>query len=434
MKNKHLSFEERLVIEEGLNKGTSVNAIAKKLDRPASSVSREIQRNRHISSNELKDYIPCAELAGGCERHNVCGDTECMKDCANCLNGCGRNCKGYRPQECKLLKKSPFVCNGCSKCENNGRIRCRKYRYSAKSAQLSYEMTLKQSRDGITLSPEEMEALDNLVSPLLLQGQSVSVIYNNHQEDMPCAISTLYDYIDKGYLTARNVDLARKVRYKKRYSHGKKTKDFQKFVIGRKYTDFEDYIRENPDLNIWEMDTVIGTQGGKSLLTLLFRKSSIMLAILLNEHTQEAVINALNDICDAIGIEQFQKLFQVILTDRGTEFSNPYGIECDRNGEIKTKVFYCDPYCSWQKGRVEKNHEFIRMVLPKGKSFDEFTQTDIDLMMDHINSYPREQHNGKTPYEISELFLGNDFLQAVGCHLIPPDEVTLRPALLRRAR
>ena len=181
------------------------------------------------------------------------------------------------------------------------------------------------------------------------------------------------------------------------------------------------------------MDTVIGTPGGKSLLTLLFRKSLIMFAILLNEHTQAAVIDALNDICEAIGIAQFQKIFEIIVTDRGVEFGNPEALECDRNGEIKTRVFYCDPYCSWQKGRIEKNHEFIRMVLPKGTSFDNLTQDDIDLMMDHINSYPRKQNNGITPYALSELFLGKDFLQATGCHLIPPDEVILRPALLKRA-
>ena len=434
MKNKHLSFEERLVIEEGLNKGNSVNSIAKKLDRPASSVSREIKRNRHVSSNELKSRIPCVHInSGDCGMRNACGDMKCYRPCTMCLDGCDMNCSRYIPMECSRLQKSPFVCNGCDQCDSKTMSRCRRYKYSAKTAQLSYEATLTQSRDGISLPPAEMEALDNLVSPLLLQGQSVSVIYLNHKEEIPCSISTLYDYVDKGYLTAKNIDLARKVRYKKRYCHGKKRKDFQKFVIGRKYIDFEEYIRDNPDLNIWEMDTVIGTPGGKSLLTLLFRKSLIMFAILLNEHTQAAVIDALNDICEAIGIAQFQKIFEIIVTDRGVEFGNPEALECDRNGEIKTRVFYCDPYCSWQKGRIEKNHEFIRMVLPKGTSFDNLTQDDIDLMMDHINSYPRKQNNGITPYALSELFLGKDFLQATGCHLIPPDEVILRPALLKRA-
>lgn len=432
MKNKHLEFEERIVIEEGLNKGMSVNAIAIKLGRPASSIAREIKRNRHVSSNELKDYIPCVSAGNGCEMRNVCGDMECSRECGYCLNGCNKNCPKYRPKECDRLSRSPFVCNGCGHCDNNGRIRCRKYRYSAKSAQLTYEMVLTHSREGVSLTPAEMKALDDLVSPLLLQGQSVSVIYQNHKDEIPCAISTLYDYIDKEYLTAKNIHLARKVRYKKRYGHGKKPKSYQKFTADRKYSDFVEYIEDDPDMNIWEMDTVIGHPGGKSLLTLLFRKTQFMIAVLLEEHTQEAVISALNDICRAIGIEQFQKLFEVILTDRGVEFSNPYALECDENGEIKTKVFYCDAYCSHQKGRIEKNHEFIRMVLPKGTSLDTLTQADVHLMMEHINSYPRKSLNGNTPYTLSELLLGKDFLESLEYRLIQTDDVILKPYLLKK--
>ncbi len=159
-----------------------------------------------------------------------------------------------------------------------------------------------------------------------------------------------------------------------------------------------------------------------------------MIAILLDTHTKDAVIDALNDICRTIGIELFQKLFNVIITDRGIEFGNPYAIECDENGEIKTRLFYCDPYCSWQKGMVEKNHEFIRMVLPKGKSFNNLSQMDIHLMMNHINNYPRQSLNGATPYELSKLLLGKDFLQGLGYHKIPADSVILKPMLLQKPK
>ena len=141
---------------------------------------------------------------------------------------------------------------------------------------------------------------------------------------------------------------------------------------------------------------------------------------------------ALNRLCEDLGIELFQRLFEVILTDRGLEFGNPYALECDENGEIKTRIFYCDPYCSWQKGMVEKNHEFIRQVLPKGKSFDDLSQKDIHLMMNHINNYPRASLNNCTPFALAEMLVDKKLLEALHYHKIMPDNVILKPSLLKK--
>ncbi len=437
MNRKHFSFEERIIIEECVNKRISVHQIALRLGRPDSSVVREIKRNRTIVYDPPRDW--CDGILGDktcfkrfsddeCERSD---DEPCKRDCCrNCSIMCNKEkCPDYRQFLCDRLKKSPYVCNGC---DDHCHHTSPKYKYYARKAELLYREKLHDARAGVSLSSTEMELLDNLVSPLLLQGQSIRAIYMTHRDEIPCSESTLYEYVDRCYLTARNIDMPRKVRFKPRYNHGPRPKSFQGFVAGRTYSDFSKYLEDNPDANIWEMDTVIGTPGGKCLLTLLFRKSHLMLAYLLDNHTQEAVITALNRLCDAVGIETFQRLFQVIITDRGLEFGNPYAMECDINGEIKTRVFYCDPYCSWQKGMIEKNHEFIRMVLPKGKSFDSLSQTDIHLMMNHINNYPRESLNGATPFELSKLLLGKEFLEAIQYHKVHPDDVILRPRLLRK--
>ena len=429
MKNKHLTFEERIFIEENLDKGISVNAIAKQLNRPSSTIVREIKRNAYQlpSSN-----IPCAKM-NSCDVYFLCGDKfHCRKTCCNCLEGCKPSvCPEYVPRTCDRLKKSPFVCNGCSNCYNTARFL--RFKYRAKHAQLKYLDTLKDSRSGMAITPEQLEAIDDLVSPLLRQGQSIRAIYMTHKDEIPCSEGTLYNYIDHCYLTARNIDLPRKVRFKKRYSHGNDKRSLQEFVVNRTYQDFKDYIEQNPDLNIWEMDTVIGTEfDRKCLLTLLYRKTNLMLIILLPEHTQECVINALNSICNTLGINVFQKLFQVILTDRGIEFGNPYAIECDEYGEIKTRVFYCDSYCSWQKGSIERNHEFIREILPKGKSFNNLSQSAANLIMSHINSYPREGLNNCSPYELSKVLLGKEFLEKMNICRIHPDDVILKPYLLYR--
>ncbi len=446
MNHKHLSFEERIIIEELLNKGISIHQIAKKLHRQDSTVVREVKRHRYISDE------PRGTWCEGLQRNPSQACTKRFKNeecvyqietgkhcyrsyCRDCDEMCNpEHCDDFRPYLCNNLKKSPFVCNGCKKhaCTEHGSP---KYKYHARRAQVCSEDTLRESRRGIALSQEEMQSLDNLVSPLLLNGQSIRSVYITHKDELPCSESSLYNYIDQCYLTARNIDMPRKVRFKTRYSHGPRSAVERECLLKRTYIDFQKYMEANPDATVWEMDTVVGTIGSrKCILTLLCRKTTFMIAILLPEHTQEAVIRALNWICDKLSIEVFQQLFSVILTDRGTEFSNPYALECDENGEIKTHVFYCDPYCSWQKGMVERNHEFIRMIIPKGSNFDRLTHKDIHLMANHINNYPRKSLNNVSPYALSKLLLGNQFLVPLEYYEIRPDDVILKRKLLKKPR
>ena len=68
----------------------------------------------------------------------------------------------------------------------------------------------------------------------------------------------------------------------------------------------------------------------------------------------------------------------------------------------RTNIFYCDPMASWQKPHIEKNHEYIRYVLPKGKIMDGYTQEDMTLLMNHINSTKRKGLKWKSPMELVE--------------------------------
>ncbi len=428
--NKHLSFDERIKIEEGLSKGYSLNRIARSLNRPSSTITREVYRNR-VPFHPKNDYVICVN-EHSCKVHDLCGKLKCRHSCSGCLSACHTDkCPEYVKFRCNRVLKSPFVCNGC---EHHLKYSCysEKFRYYAKNAQIKSDELLRSSREGISLSESEMKKMDELVSPLLIQGQSIDAIFTNHQSEIPCSRTTLYNYVNDCYLTARNIDMPRKVRFKVRYSHGKRPESFQTFVADRTYNDYKNYMLNNPDYSVWQMDTVIGSEGGKCLLTLLHEKSLFMLAYLLDKHNQECVINALNDLCETVGIKLFQQLFNVLLPDRGPEFGNPYAMECDRYGEIKTAVFYCDPYCSWQKGKLERNHEFIRYILPKGKSFDSLSQKDIHLMLIHINNYPRKSLNNSTPYELSKLLLGEEFIKKLHFHKLDPDRIILKPSLLQR--
>ena len=97
----------------------------------------------------------------------------------------------------------------------------------------------------------------------------------------------------------------------------------------------------------------------------------------------------------------FHLLLHTILTDRGSEFGDPDSLETNIYGEKCSSVFYCDPMRSGQKGGVENAHTLLRMVLPKGTSFEFLTQWDVNLIVNHINSMPRESLGGRTPYEVA---------------------------------
>jgi len=171
---------------------------------------------------------------------------------------------------------------------------------------------------------------------------------------------------------------------------------------------------------------------GKVLLTLMFKSCDFMLAFLRERNTSQTVIYHFNWMYDLLGAERFKALFPVILTDNGSEFSNPNALELNENGERRTYIFYCDPHSSWQKPNVELNHEFIRKILPKGVSMNELSQKEVDLMMSHINSYSREKLGGKSPIELFDFLYGEGLAEKLGQTKIPPNDIILKPSLLKK--
>ena len=268
-----------------------------------------------------------------------------------------------------------------------------------------------------------------------MKGQPISHIFAVHSDEIPVCRRTLYNYLDQKVFQARNIDLPRRVRYKKRKkSTVSSTKGIkQVYRNKRTYVDFERFMESHPEMEVVEMDTVKGSrESGKCLLTLLFRSSSFMIIILLPRCTQECVINAINDLTDTLGLRLFQKYFPVILTDNGSEFKNPWAIENTPSGRRRTYVFYCDPYVSNQKARLEKNHEYIRYIIPKGKSMYRYTQEDINLMASHINSTARDSLNGATPFDMANLLLDKRIPILTGQYKVSPDSVMLKPALIEK--
>lgn len=403
MTNKycHLSYEDRKNIEDNLNDNCSLSEISKNINKSYSTVLREIDRNKIY-------FKP---------------------------NNWNTNRKYENPDynfHCEKLDKSPHVCNGCK-----SRSGCRKERYTyyARKADDSYREIKSGARKGINLTPEEVFKINEVLTPLIKKGQTINHLYINHPDILDFSKPSFYNYVNTGVFEFKPMDFPRIVKYKKRKnSNTRRSRKEREILKERKFSDFILYLSNNPDTNVVEMDTVEGLKDESDcFLTLLWRKTKFMLIFKLQSQTTEQVTKVFEYLQQTLYENDYKNLFQVILTDNGHEFFDVLNIECfHKTGEQYSRLFYCDPHASCQKGMIEKNHEFIRYVLPKGTSFKNINQNDCDILKNHINSLCRDSLNGKSPYEAMTFMCNEQTLTMLNCYYIEPDEVCLKNNLLKK--
>lgn len=425
---KHLTLEDRKYIERSLNNGISFKDIARYLCKDPTTISKEVRLHR------LDDWYhkgPFYNKKNFCEKRYHCNKTNacdkiiiCGVRCATCPT-CNQTCPDFVRERCTRLNKAPYVCNGCPKVI----LRCtiaHKYHYDAIFADRKYREKLSFSRAGINMSKQELREKDSIITPLIYQGQSPYQILTNHPE-LDMSVRTLYTYLDSGILTARNVDLKRKVKFKPRKVHKTQIKDRSVF-LGRTYADFQSLDVDH----FTEMDTVHSSRESKRvILTFFLTREKLFLAFIMNRCTKGAVKLIFNKLEHQMGTYDFLTIFSTILTDRGSEFGDPEALETGMDGIHRSDIYYCDPMRSGQKGGIEQAHTMLRMVLPKGTSFEFLTQWDLRVIVDHINSTPREILGGRTPYDVALENYGPNILKALQLRPVEPDEVNLTPKLIR---
>lgn len=416
--NKHLSFNDRLTIEKNLSLSKSFKYIAKLLNKDCTTISKEI-----------KNHYKVMNTGSIGRRFNNC---LYRRTCPNRGKNCNiSSCINFTEERCSLLNKSPYVCNGCK-----NKIHCTltKHFYDAEFAFKEYKHVLSESRQGLLIDQSEIDHLNSILVPLIKnQGQSIHQALVNNKNKIMFSDKTIYKVIDLGLLEVRNIDLPRKVRFRTRRKQTTVYKIDKKCLVGRTYEDFISYMENNSDTPIVQMDTVEGIKGGKVLLTIHFVNCSFMLAFIREHNDAQSVIDIFNYLQKTLGIDKFKELFILILTDNGSEFSNPIEIEFDLNtGEKRTQIFYCHPSSPYEKGSCEVNHELLRRILPKGTSFDDFTQEDVNLIMSHINSYKRKKLNNESPHSIFSKLYGENTIIKLGIQEIEPNKVNLSPRLLKK--
>jgi len=393
---KHLTLDNRQEIMECLDKGVSFKDIAHQVGKSATTISREVKK--HLAVQPVSVRVRKADGSPIEER------------------------------PCPQLLKAPFVCNPCEK----RRRQCpfQKQLYIAKNSHAEYEALLREAREGIPLKKEEFWEADSIIAEGVKKGQRLYHIMETH--DIGFSKSTAYRHLHRGYLSIHKLDLPRVVKFKTRKQY--KADSVPKAVKeGRTYADFLDFIDEHGVKSWVEMDTVIGRIGGKAIMTFDFTRDNFMFGLLLDDKTAAEAASKIRTLKKKMnaGEVRFGDVLPLLLTDNGGEFANTWAFTDGLDGVPETSLFFCDPYRSSQKPKVEKNHTIFRDIVPKGTSFDSFTQETVNLIFSHVNGVKRKVLNGKSPYETFSFLYGEIIPQLLGVEAIPATDVIQSPKLLK---
>ncbi len=418
-KNLHLTVQERIIIEKGIEHGSTKAAIALTIGKDKSTVGKEIKKHRELV-HKSSYKINCANMKN-CSHNHVCD-----------------NCADFKPFTCNRRDRSPGACNGCSKYTH---CRYDKYRYKADFSHKKYREDLVDSRTGINMSYEECKAMADIIVPLIKAGHSPYHIVTNHPE-LNISEKTLYNYIENGIFREfgpLDIDLRIKTKRKitKKASNKYKKREDKKYLNGRTYDDFINYTAENKNLSVVEMDTVYNNGStGPFMQTFKFLDYSFMFIVYQEEKTAKSMVEGVDFLEKILGEDLFSEEVTIIKTDRGSEFCDAEGFEKEENESRRTRIFYCDPMASGQKGSLENNHKEIRYICPKENDLKDLglnSQEKANLIVSHINSQSKEHLKGKSPLEVME-FMNPALYQKFkdfGIERINKDNIVLKPYLLK---
>lgn len=429
----HLTESDRHIIRKGIMSGESATQISKEIGCSNSTVSREIRK--HLKTQKKggfgKAFNDCSHRSH-CQKRYEC--LNCIKPkkntCSYCSIICCSSCDSYERVECSKLKTFPYVCDGCK--EDSTCTLMRQY-YNPREAQKEYSETLSESRRMLHITKDEFQVLQTALETGFKKGHSINHIFSYVDGELGIGQRTAYNYVNNGYFDSSVIrcDMPKAVKYRKRQKAKSDTpcKD-QSYLKGRTYAEFK-MLLEDSNASVVEMDCVEGKRGGngKVLLTLLFRSCSLQLAFIMDRQDEEHVSAVFKELREKLGKETFNKLFSVILTDRGKEFKDPSSIENDSDGKKTLSVYYCSPSSPQEKPFCERNHSEIRKIFKKGRDI-EFDSEKCQKMMNHINSYSRPQFGNKSAYEMFVYVYGQEIADALGLCKIPAQDINLTPNCL----
>lgn len=355
---KHINFEQRKNISSCIAHNYKLVQIGKLLQLDPTSISKEVKRNRIVSK------------------------------------------PGSVSKQCDKLNRWPFVCSSCKL----RYVHCSfdKYKYDATIAQNKADANLINSRRGIDIDSEEFKVLNKIIKEGIEDKKSLYEIKIKNSDTIHKSLTTLYRYVNKGFLSTKRIDLPYAVKYKKR-KHNKKY-DYSNNSIDRSnhtYLDYLAYMHQNPRINAWQLDFLGSIKtDSKAILSFILPELQLIIINIIKNPNSEKVVKFFDSLEENIGTEEFKMLLPVILTDRDPCFSDIDGICYSKiTGEERCKLFFCDPYISSQKPHIENANKRLRRYFPKKSSVDRYSQKDIKEINQRILDTPIKSLDGYSPKE-----------------------------------
>ena len=414
MSKTRLKLDDRINLQAAINKNYSLEECSVLLKKSRSTIYREIVNNSYYK--------------------------QCRHSCSHCANSCSTKklfvngeCRDFRAYKCERWRKFPYTCNGCEHCQFCTNL---KRYYDCIEAEETSKRNRIQPRVYSNISNEDMLAIDEeLIHGIRDNGQSLHHLYvSSKLLQLTCCERTIRRYIYKGYMTVKAHELPRYVRYSHNYDYTKKKIVNVERMLGRTYSDFLNYVKDKPWMKVWEYDSVVGKiDDKKAILTITFPETRFQFGLLITKESARSVNAKIRNLQAKLQ-NLYNQIFEVNLSDNGVEFARFHELEVDEYGEFIAKVFFTNPYKATDKPHCERNHEFIRYIIPKGISLDFLTQEKVNLMFSHINSYVRASNKNKTPYELTVELFGEEFMNTIGIKRIPAKDVCLKPSLVRTTK
>lgn len=427
-KGKQFNLEKRVTLERMLSKDSTAKSIAFVLGMDATSISREIKRNRVLRRDAIVDGSICSTCMHqkGCTIKKVCGSLTCNQKC----NGCKafKQCRKYVKFECKRVERFPFVCNNCSR---ESYCPLRQYYYYPDNADAMAKDRLVLTREGANLTEEERLAQDAILKDAIInKNQSVHHALVANKAELNCSENTLYRRIEKGVYSVKVHHLPRQVTLKKR-----KIKPKYEYVhdpridrTGHLFSDWLVFRFKNGITYYFQMDFLgAPKKSKKEILVLMIPELTFALLYIIEDKSQEKIIELFNAIQKQLGIEWFKKLFPAILTDRDTVFDDFESMETSDDGEIRTRLFFCNPGESNQKPFVENLNGQLRIMFPKHALLDDYTQEELYFAASNFNSRCLSSIDDRTPYDLFKEIFGEEILELLKIKKIPAKDVKLKP-------
>lgn len=424
-----LSLVQRSQLQTLLKEKDSLAKISVEMNLSRQTLYREILRNSFpISCDKPGLKSSCINYLK-CHKEKKSYRLECPSDCIN-----------YQPGRQYCLKKYPFVCNNCKKKKCCNFLH---YYYDAENASNSYHQRINKANAFPKTDEKIIKQVNNIVSPLIKNGQSIEAILMNHPELKVSSI-TIRNWIKNRILDCNFSELrmaGRRTQKIYNYSSNPNHIRLSEAKIGHKYNDFRLFKSLHPNCLTIQLDSVIGNiDGVHSVLTIHIVEYKFQFGILLNSKESNEVYQKLNDLLsklksleDSSAIAVYSTFSECWLTDNGIEFDNILSL-IDNHKNLN--IFFCHPYSSFEKGACERNHVLVRYIHFKGWSFDNLNQQDINVLFSNINSYPRLSLNKKTPYQcvLEDSRLGKEFLDLINIFKVNCDDVNLTPSLLKKIK